>query len=305
MWKCRSQLQDCTREVCQKCYILTTTTTNLALPVRQTWECGIPKMRDPSDLAQTEDTQSTVNSHMDALWEWMNSSGRYHGWDMDALREWIEFVERYQGCHMDALWEWIEFAGTLSWLGHGCSVGLDRVCGWSLLERYHDCHMDALVATVCSRNTNVIMVWAWMLWQPYALGTRTLSCFGHGRSGNRMLSEHERYHALGMDALATVCSRNTNVIMLWAWAQCQPYALGTRTLSCFGHGRSGNRMLSEHELYHGLGMNALATVCSWNTNVIMLWAWAQCQPYALGTRTLSWEHYHDSAAASTKTPVFI
>ena len=30
---------------------------------------------------------------------------------------------------MDALWEWIEFVGTLSWLGHGCSVGMDRVCG--------------------------------------------------------------------------------------------------------------------------------------------------------------------------------
>ena len=125
-------------------------------------------------------------------------------------------------------------------------------------------------------------------WQPYALGTRTLSWFGHGRIGNRMLLEHERYHGLGMDALATVCSWNTNVIMVWAWAHCQPYALGTRTLSWFGHGRIGNRMLLEHERYHGLGVGALATVCSWNTNVIMVWAWAHWQPYALGTRTLSW-----------------
>ena len=158
-----------------------------------------------------------------------------------------------------------------------------------LLE--HECYpglsMDAL-ATVCSWNTNVIMVWARMLWQPYALGTRTLSWFGHGRSGNRMLLEHERYHALGMDALAILCSWNTNVIMVWAWMLWQPYALGTRTLSWFGHGRSGNGMLLEHERYHALGMGAVATVCSWNTNVIMVWAWMLWQPYALGTRTLSW-----------------
>ena len=154
-------------------------------------------------------------------------------------------------------------------------------------ERYHGLGMGAL-ATVCSWNTNVIMVWAWLLWQPYALGTRTLSWFGHGCSGNRMLLEHERYHGLGMGALATVCSWNTNVIMVWAWAHWQPYALGTRTLSWFGHGRIGNRMLLEHERYHGLGMDALATVCSWSTNVIMVWAWMLWQPYALGTRTLSW-----------------
>ena len=173
-------------------------------------------------------------------------------------------------------------------------------------ERYHGLGMGAL-ATICSWNMNVIMVWAWMLWQPYALGTRTLSWFGHGCSGNRMLLEHERYHGLGMDAQATVCSWNTkryhglgmgalatvcswnmNVIMVWAWMLWQPYALGTRTLSWFGHGRIGNRMLLEHEHNHGLGMDALATVCSWNTNVIMVWAWAHWQPYALGTRTLSW-----------------
>ena len=154
-------------------------------------------------------------------------------------------------------------------------------------ERYHGLGMDA-VATVCSWNTNVIMVWAWAHCQPYALRTRTLSWFGHGRIGNRMLLEHERYHGLGMGALATVCSWNTNVIMVWAWAHCQPYALGTRTLSWFGHGRIANRMLLEHERYHGLGMGALATVCSWNTNVIMVWAWAHWQPYPLGRRTLSW-----------------
>ena len=168
-------------------------------------------------------------------------------------------------------------------------------------ERYHGLGMDAL-ATVCSWNTNVIMVWAWAHCQPYALGTRTLSWFGHGRIGNRMLLEHERYHGLGnrmlleheryhglsMGALPTVCSGNTNVSMVWAWMLLQPYALGTRTLSWFGHGCSGNRMLLEHERYHGLSMGALPTVCSWNTNVIMVWAWMLWQPYALGTRTLSW-----------------
>ena len=81
------------------------------------------------------------------------------------------------------------------------------------------------VATVGAWNRNVIMVWAWMLWQPYA-------------------------------------SRNTNVIMVWAWMLWQPYALRTRTLSWFGHGRSGNRRRLEQERYHGLGMDALATVCS-------------------------------------------
>ena len=49
-----------------------------------------------------------------------------------------------------------------------------------------------------------------------------------------MLSKHERYYGLGMDALVTVCS-----------------------------------MLLEHERNYGLGMDALVTVCSWNTNGIM------------------------------------
>ena len=57
-----------------------------------------------------------------------------------------------------------------------------------------------------------------------------------------------------MDVLVSVCSWNTNVMMVW-------------------HGCSGERMLLEHERYHGLGMDALVSVCSWNTNVIMVWAW--------------------------------
>ena len=58
-------------------------------------------------------------------------------------------------------------------------------------ERYYGLGMDAL-RPVCSWNTNVIMVWAWMLGDPYALGTRTLLWFGHGCSETRMLLEHER-----------------------------------------------------------------------------------------------------------------
>ena len=41
----------------------------------------------------------------------------------------------------------------------------------------------------------------------HALGTRTLSRFGHGCSGcsvDRMLLEHERYYGLGMDAAVAI-----------------------------------------------------------------------------------------------------
>ena len=47
----------------------------------------------------------------------------------------------------------------------------------------------------------------------------------------------------------------------------------------------GNRMLLEHERNYDLGMGSLGTVCSWNTNGIMIWAWMLWQPYAFGTRT--------------------
>ena len=36
---------------------------------------------------------------------------------------------------------------------------------------------------------------------------------------------------------------------------------------------SGERMLLEHERYYGLGMDALVSVCSWNANIMMVWAW--------------------------------
>ena len=93
-------------------------------------------------------------------------------------------------------------------------------------ERDYGFGMDALVI-VGSGNTNEIMVWAWMLWSSYALGTRTKLWFGHGCSGHRMLWEHERDYGLGK--------------MVWS-----SYALGTRTRLWFGHGCSFRRMLWEH-----------------------------------------------------------
>ena len=99
------------------------------------------------------------------------------------------------------------------------------------------------------------------------------SWFGHGCSGHRMLLEHERNYGLGMDALVSVCSWNPNGIMVWAWMLRSAYTLGRRTELWFGHGCSGHRMLLEHERNYGLGMDALVSVCSWNPNGIMVWAW--------------------------------
>ena len=80
------------------------------------------------------------------------------------------------------------------------------------------------------------------------------------RSGQHMLFQHN--YGLGMDALLTVCSRNTNGSMVWAWMLWSPYALPTRTEVWFGHGCSGQRMLFQHERNYGLGIDALVIVCS-------------------------------------------
>ena len=124
-----------------------------------------------------------------------------------------------------------------------------------------------------------------MLWSAYALGARTELGFRHGCSGRRMLLEHERNYDLGMDALVSGCSWNTNGIMIWAWMLWSAYALGTRTEFWLGHGCSGPRMLLEHERNDGLGMDALVRACSWNTNGIMVWAWMLWSSYVLGPRT--------------------
>ena len=160
------------------------------------------------------------------------------------------------------------------WFGHGCS-GQRMFLGH---ERDYGLGMDAALVSVCSGHTNEIMVWAWMLWSSYALGTRTRLWFGHGCSGQRMFSEHERDYGLGMDALVSVCSGNTNGIMVWAWMLRSAYALGTRAGFWFGHGCSGQRMLWEHERDYGLGMDALVSVCSGNTNGVI----GEC-PWSPGT----------------------
>ena len=64
-----------------------------------------------------------------------------------------------------------------------------------------------------------------------------LSWFGHGCSGERMHSEHERYYGFGVDAAVSICARKTNVIRA------------------------------------GLGMDALVGVCTRKTNVVGVCAW--------------------------------
>ena len=138
-----------------------------------------------------------------------------------------------------------------------------------LLEHERNCGlgMDALLSD-CSWNTNGIMVLAWM-----RIGTRTVVWFRHGCSGMRMLLEHEQSYGLGMDALVSECSWNTNGIMVSAWMLWYANALGTRTELWSGHGCSSERLLLEHERNYGFGMDALVSACSWNTNGIMDWAW--------------------------------
>ena len=113
-----------------------------------------------------------------------------------------------------------------------------------------------------------VFVWAWMHWQPYALEARSLLWFG-----------------LCMDALVTVCFRNTNVILVLSMdALVNVCSRSTKLiLVWFGYGSTGNRMLSKHKRYSGFGMDALVTVCSRNTSVILVSAWTHWQPYALET----------------------
>ena len=78
-------------------------------------------------------------------------------------------------------------------------------------------------------------------------------------------SKHERNYGLGMDALVSLCSWNTNGIMVLAWMLWSAHS-------------------SKHERNYGLGMDALVSalietraelrfghgcfgsICSWNTN---------------------------------------
>ena len=187
------------------------------------------------------------------------------------------------------VWAWMHWSPcargprTLLWFGHGCTghrVLVDHECHYGL-------DMDALV-TVCSWTTNVIMVWAWMHWSPCARGPQTSLWFGHGCTGHRVLVDQKRHYGLGMDALVAVCSWTTNIIMDWAWMHWSPCARGPETSLWFGHECTGHRVLVDHEHYYGLGMDALVTVCSWTTNVIMVWTWMHWSPCARGPETSLW-----------------
>ena len=147
------------------------------------------------------------------------------------------------------------------------------------------------------------MVWVWMLWLPYVFGTRMELRVWPWMLWLAYALERERNYGLGMDALVSMCSWNANGNMVWAWMLWLAYALGTRTELWFGHGCSGWRVLLERERKYGLdmdallsvcswntngikglGMDALVSVCSWNTNTIMVWAWMLWLACALGTR---------------------
>ena len=148
---------------------------------------------------------------------------------VELFRELLYLGCEHSRCALDK-----EFANAccvdLHILGQRCTFGFASPQPRLRLLRMapKSAEMNALV-TVCSRHTSVILVEAWMHRSRYALETRTLFWLRHGCTGQRMLSKHERYYGLGMDALVTVCSRNTNVIMVWAWMHRSPYALETRT----------------------------------------------------------------------------
>ena len=88
-----------------------------------------------------------------------------------------------------------------------------------------------------------------------------------------MLLEHEYYFDLGLHALVTLCSWNMNSIAVWAWVLWWPYGFGTRKLAWFGHGCSGDCMVLEHARDYDFSMDAVVTVCSWNTNIVIMLAW--------------------------------
>ena len=76
--------------------------------------------------------------------------------------------------------------------------------------------------------------------------------------------------------------------MLWAWMLWIACALETQAELWFGHGCSDDRMFLEHERNYSLGMDALVSVCFWNTSGIMVWAWMHWLAYVFGTRAELW-----------------
>ena len=75
----------------------------------------------------------------------------------NSCLEWLTFTFDAGFAHV-GYQAWPLQTRTRLWFGHGCSSNRMH----SKHERYNGLGMDALVI-VCSRNTNEIMVWAWML----------------------------------------------------------------------------------------------------------------------------------------------
>ena len=151
----------------------------------------------------------------------------------------------------------------------------------------YDLGIDALL-TVCSRNTNGNMIWAWMLWSSYILPIRMEIWFGYRCSGRRRLFQDKRKYYLDMDALIAVGSSNINGSMVWAWMLWSPYVLPIRTEVWFGHRYSGRRRLFQYKRKYCLGMDNLVAVGSSNTNGNMVWAWMLWSPYVLPIRMEVW-----------------
>ena len=155
--------------------------------------------------------------------------------------------ERYYGLGMDAILCLSYALGTrtlyILWFEHGSS---GYRMHWEH-ESYCGLGMHALVI-VCSGNTRVIMVWAWMLSGPYALGTRTLFWFGHGCSGYRMHSEHERYYPPPPTPppnakLRNLAKQGTEIPPVAETCPCLPALLpGTSVRSEHNHVREQGRM---------------------------------------------------------------
>ena len=171
--------------------------------------------------------------------------------------------EKYLRAHMFSL----AVCALCQLLAHTPKVRATVVPVGKALDIHHQLCVEASVLAPCTKK-----VWN-VLFQVPPSDIQTLRPRAASIPGVRRLSDFYRELSLGMDALVTVCSWNMNVILVWAWMLWSPYAPGTQTLLWFGHGCSSHRMLLEHERYYGLGMDALVTICSWNTNIMMVWAW--------------------------------
>ena len=83
-----------------------------------------------------------------------------------------------------------------------------------------DSHIDNFLLSVHHYKSNRLPAFFAPAFRGTKLENRVVSLHPAGAFAGaffRMLSKHERYYALGMDALVIVCSRNTNVTMVWAW----------------------------------------------------------------------------------------